>query len=142
FLADDEDGDSYSKSGDNNDNEGHSYEHDGDGDILGDRSGNNDNGSENNNNEHGDGNANSDSSDNTENNDNIISAYGIFVILKLFIKLIKYVILDNPMGQSAITCFLVFNQLHLKQEYVPTFWTGKQLYKAIDSLDFLSVVSL
>ncbi|KAJ3079660.1 hypothetical protein HK100_010357, partial [Physocladia obscura] len=91
FLADDEAGDSY----DNNDNEGNSYEHNGDGGVLGDSSGNNDNGSE----------------------MNMVMAMQIHVIL------------DNSMGQSAITCFLAFNHLRLKQEYVPTFQTEKQLHK-------------
>ncbi|KAJ3087814.1 hypothetical protein HK100_008228, partial [Physocladia obscura] len=55
------------------------------------------------------------------------------------IDVIERVILDNPMGQSAITHYLIFNCPCWKQEHVPIFQTGKQLHKAVDSLDFLSV---
>ncbi|KAJ3093640.1 hypothetical protein HK100_006509, partial [Physocladia obscura] len=62
-----------------------------------------------------------------------------FKLTKADIDVIEHVILDNPMSQTAITCYLIFNCPRWKQEHVPTFQTRKQLHKAVDSLDFLSV---
>ncbi|KAJ3081278.1 hypothetical protein HK100_009918, partial [Physocladia obscura] len=64
-----------------------------------------------------------------------------FKLTNADIDVIEHVILDNPMGQSAITCYLIFNCPCWKQEHVPTFQTGKQLHKAADSLDFLNITS-
>ncbi|KAJ3066664.1 hypothetical protein HDU99_003772, partial [Rhizoclosmatium hyalinum] len=52
---------------------------------------------------------------------------------------IIHVIHDNPMGQNAITKKLQFDRPRLKEIYVPTFKSGKQLHAAVDSFSGLSV---